>query len=315
MKEVDHNEVFAKLNGSTGPWPRFDSKPQKTTDGTSYLTAPGVVLLAQPTVLQQVIEGFLEGFDPGLEFPAYIDDDDIVSDVETNPNGHSDGATLVKTAGQLCYMSFGPNRTKNDEAQKYIDNVLKSGHGSVLEHAQYSFLLWGADRSFTHELVRHRTGVAFSQVSQRYVDGKVLRFVERPEYQNDDVLHQMFLGRIDRAVLEYDTIAKILVERQLKGDTSLSGEKRTELRKKVNQAARSCLPNETEAPIIFSGNIRALRHVCEMRAAGAADVPIREVTTRIFLAMRHIEPTLFHDYKLFELPDGTYAVATDWRKV
>lgn len=311
-KEVDPADVLNKLGGGdlSDAFPVFDSKPHTTTAGTAYLTVPGVALIMRPALFAQMaaVEPFLSGFPSELDFAQYLTDDPI-------GEGDESGAELVKLAGQLCYMSFGPNCTKNAEAQKYISNILSSGHGSVLEHAQYSFIVWGADRAFTHELVRHRTGVAFSQVSQRYVDGKVLRFVERPEYQNDDWLHARFLTRIDRAVQEYDDLAAHLGKRQLQGDVALSGEKRTELRKKVNQAARSCLPNETEAPVVFSGNVRALRHVCEMRAAGPADVPIREVMTRIFLIMRHIEPTLFNDYKMLEMPDGTYSVQTAWRKV
>jgi thymidylate synthase (FAD) len=309
-KQVDPKEVFARLNGYNIDigHPRFDATPQFTDSRVAYLVQPGVVLLARSNFNVGQLRGFLTGFPEELDFTQYLDDDGV--------GDGEQGAELIKAAGQLCYMSFGPNRTKNAEAQKYINNILSSGHGSVLEHAQYTFLLYGADRSFTHELVRHRTGVAFSQVSQRFVDGHVLRFVERPEYQEDVLLHKMFLSRIDRATAEYNEIARILTAKQMKGlDPALAGEKKTELRKKVNQAARSCLPNETEAPIVFSGNIRALRHVCEMRAAGAADVPIRDVTTRIFLAMQAIEPTLFADYKLYELAGGTYAVATDWRKV
>jgi thymidylate synthase (FAD) len=281
---------------------------QYTPGGVAYFTQPGVLLLAKPLFNNQAIEPFLEQFPPELEFPQYADDQCI-------GDGSEHGAELVKTAGQLCYMSFGPNRSKNADAQKYTNNILSSGHGSVLEHAQYTLLLWGAGRDFTHELVRHRTGVAFSQVSQRYVDGKVLRFVERPEYQQDANLHKMFVTRVDRTTDEYDAVARALVAKQNTGDVALTSEKKTEMRKKVNQAARSLLPNETEAPIVFSGNIRALRHVCEMRAAGAADVPIRNVTTRIFLCMQRIEPTLFNDYKLLEMADGTFAVSTDWRKV
>lgn len=306
MKEADVNEVFWRLGGlvKEDNWPVFVGKREKTANDRAYLTKPGVILLARPQFNAMAIEPFLLQFPDELRFREYLHDDPI-----------EDGAALIKTAGQLCYMSFGPNRTKNSEAQKYIDNILKSGHGSVLEHAQYTLLLYGAGRDFTHELVRHRTGVAFSQVSQRYVDGQVLRFVERPEYQEDATLHERFEVRIDRAAQEYDELAAVLTDRQASGAVELSGEKKTELRKKVNQAARSCLPNETEAPIVFSGNIRALRHVCEMRASGAADVPIREVTTRIFLIMQRIEPLLFHDYKLLELPDGTFCVSTEWRKV
>lgn len=309
MKQVDPAEVFTRLCGdSSNGYPGFDSTPRLTRNRTAYLGQPGVVLLSKPQFRVRGLKGFLDGFPEELQFRSYIDDEPI-------GNTGEDGGELAKTSGQLCYMSFGPNRTKNAEAQKYINNILSSGHGSVLEHPQYTFLIYGAGRDFTHELVRHRTGVAFSQVSQRYVDGLVLRFVERPEYQNDAELHEMFLDRIDRTAADYDELARMLAERQAGGDAALSSGKRTEMRKKVNQAARSSLTNETEAPILFSGNIRALRHVCEMRANGAADVPIRGVTTRIFLAMQRIEPTLFADYKLYELPGGTHAVATDWRKV
>ena len=311
MKTVDPNEVAVKMKIVAGGqlYPAFPSEPRATGTGTPYLTSPGVVLLEKPAVDLSGLRYFLQGFDPELDFMQYLDDD------ATNPVD-GDGTRLVKALGQLCYMSFGPNRLKNADAQKYINNILSSGHGSVVEHAgNYNFLIWGVGRDFTHELVRHRTGVGFSQVSQRYVDGKVLRFVERPEYQADEELHSMFETRVDRIAADYADVAEHLLRRQAAGAAELTGEKRTEMRKKVNQAARSLLPNETEAPIGFSGNARALRHVIEMRSSGAADVPIRLVTTRIFLTMRLLEPKLFNDYKLYELADGTHAVATDWRKV
>lgn len=313
-KAVDPNEVFERLSDSKSYFPACNTQPEFTPAGTPYFTRPGVVMLARPSFDIAALRGFLGGFSDDLQFGEYTEDMPIEGSVGDRYMTNI-GAHLIKTAGQLCYMSFGPNRSKNADAQKYINNIMASGHGSVLEHAQYSFLIYGADRAFTHELVRHRSGVAFSQQSQRYVDGKTLRFVERPEWQRDPTLHAEFETRIDRAVVSYNALAAHLMDRQASGDAQLSGEKRTEMRKKVNQAARSCLPNETEAPIVFSGNIRALRHVCEMRASGAADVPIREVTTRIFLCMRQVEPVLFHDYKLLEMPDGTFAVSTDWRKV
>ena len=315
MKKVDVLEARNKLGCEEDNTPQFTSVMHLTrsTAQIPYFTRPGVALLASPLVYANALEPFLETFDEDLDFRGYSQDAVLAHPAE--PATDMDGTSLIKIAGQTCYLSFGPNRSKSENAQSYVDNILKSGHGSVLEHAQYTFLIWGADRAFTHELVRHRTGVAFSQVSQRYVDGKTLRFVERPEYQRHERLHEMFERRIERAVTEYNEVASILLEEQTKGDVALSSEKKTEMRKKVNQAARSGLPNETEAPIVFSGNIRALRHVCEMRAATPADVPIREVTSRIFLCMQQIEPMLFNDYSMFELPDGTYAVATDWKKV
>ena len=80
----------------------------------------------------------------------------------------TDGERLAEFAGRLCYMSQA-NPAKRP-TREYLDNIKKQGHGSVLEHANYSLLLEGVSRSLTHELVRHRAGFAYSQLSQRYVD-------------------------------------------------------------------------------------------------------------------------------------------------
>ena len=185
---------------------------------------------------------------------------------------------------------------------------------SVLEHANFNFLLYGISRSVTHELVRHRAGAAISQISQRYVCGGVLRFVERPEYQEDEELHRLFEERADRAAAEYETMAERLLERQEGGASTLTADYKTDARKKVQQTARSLLPNETEAPMVFTGNVRALRHIIEMRADAHAESEIRNLALRLFLCLRTADPILFGDYELEELPDGTYTVSTENRK-
>jgi thymidylate synthase (FAD) len=317
MKTIDSDELFERLGGNHkgNGYPALDVKPLRTAvNGIPYFREPGVALYVQPQPCPDALEGFLSGFDEELEFMPYLEDPAIGSEADITGNPEP-GANISKTAGQLCYLSFGPNRTRNAEGAKYHGHIKQVRHGSVLEHPSYTVIVYGADRSFTHELVRHRTGVAYSQVSQRYVDGKTLRFVERPEYQHDNFLHGEFEERIERAAVEYARIAARLVEMQAAGDVTLSGEKRTELRKKVNQAARSALPNETEAPIMFSGNVRALRHVIEMRADGPADLPIRAVGIKLLLIMLKVEPTLFDDYTIVELPDGTFGAQTEHRKV
>ena len=103
------------------------------------------------------------------------------------------GQALTEFAGRLCYLSFGADagmegghktiagRTTN---QDYLANILKTKHGSVLEHAVWSLLLEGVSRSLTHELVRHRAGFGFSQLSQRYVDESEIAFVLPPEIED-----------------------------------------------------------------------------------------------------------------------------------
>ncbi len=262
-------------------------------------------MLARPHTNMAGLEGFLNGFNPELQFSTYLDD----------PTPLPESAQLCKAAGQLCYMSFGPKRTMNQRAKRYFDNLKSSGHGSVFEHATFSFLLYGISRSVTHELVRHRPGLGYSQVSQRYVSGRMLRFVERPEYQTDEQLHALFQQRIDRSAEEYAVLTNRLLEMQQEGVSILSAEARTDLRKKVQQSARSLLPNETEAPIVVTGNARAWRHVIEQRASMHAETEIRALGIRIFLCLRQADPVLFDDYTVEHIADGTYIVKTEFEKV
>jgi len=299
------SELFETSGGTVADgFPAIHSLVFHTGRGTPYLRAPGVVMLARPRTNAAGLAGFLEGFDPDLRFTEYLDD----------PTRLPDSSQLCKIAGQVCYASFGPRRTTNENAAAYFERLTSAGHGSVLEHASFSFLLYGISRSVTHELVRHRAGAGFSQISQRFVAGSVLRFVERPEYQGDEELHRLFEERADRAAAEYGAMADRLLERQEGGDSMLSADYKTDARKKVQQTARSLLPNETEAPMVFTGNVRALRHIVEMRADAHAESEIRNLAVRIFLCLVTADPILFGDYEIGTLPDGTFTVTTEHRK-
>jgi thymidylate synthase (FAD) len=298
-------DLFESLGGAVRDgFPAIHSPVRHTPSGTAYLRSPGVVMLAKPQTNVEGLSGFLEGFDPDLGFPGYLDD----------PTRLPDSSQLCKTAGQLCYASFGPRRTTNENAAAYFGRLTSAGHGSVLEHASFSFLLYGISRSVTHELVRHRAGAGFSQISQRYVSGSVLRFVERPEYQEDEELHRSFEERADRAAAEYEAMAERLLERQEGGAAMLSADYKTDARKKVQQTARSLLPNETEAPMVFTGNVRALRHIIEMRADAHAESEIRNLAVRLYACLYTADPILFGDYTIGDLPDGTHTITTEHRK-
>lgn len=289
-------------------FPVIHSEVYTTQNGTPYLKEPGVVLLSVPQVNLSGLEEFLKSFDkvdPKLRFGQYLEDETRLPPA----------SKLSKVAGQCCYMSFGPKRTMNEKAGEYLDNILSSGHGSVLEHANFTFLFYGVSRSLTHELVRHRAGCAYSQLSQRYVSGKVLRFVERPEYQNDSELHRRFEERIDCFAQEYNALADYLFEKQQGGEVILSGEARTDLRKKVQQCARSVLPNETETIITMTANVRAWRHIINMRASEHAEVEIRRLFFRVGLCLIMVEPILFSDFTIASYPDGTQGTTTPYPKV
>ena len=84
--------------------------------------------------------------------------------------GQDDAQVLVEAAGRRCYKSWAPGLNANvtkvrEDSDAYLRNIVSVKHGSVLEHAQFTFALEGISRVVTHELVRHRVGVAISQES------------------------------------------------------------------------------------------------------------------------------------------------------
>src|SRR6476659_2332370 len=123
----------------------------------------------------------------------------------------TDGERLAEFAGRLCYMSQA-NPAKRP-TREYLDNIKKQGHGSVLEHANYTLLLEGVSRSLTHELVRHRAGFAYSQLSQRYVDESEASFVIPPAVIGDTNLEAQWREQIEQAQRAYVSLVEKLMER------------------------------------------------------------------------------------------------------
>jgi len=213
---------------------------------------------------------------------------------------------LCEAAGRLCYMSFGKGRKTNAE---YLANILESAHGSVLEHAVWNFIIVGVSRSFTHELVRHRAGFGYSQLSQRYVDETTADFVEPDCIAEDPALHAVWLDAIRQSHAAYCRLVDGLARK-------FAAEPDPMLRRKLaRQAARSVLPNATETRIFVTANGRAWRHFIEARANEHAEVEIRKVALQILRILQQESPNLFGDYELVTLPDGTPVARTAHRKV
>jgi thymidylate synthase (FAD) len=217
------------------------------------------------------------------------------------------GEKLIETAGRVCYMSFQRPRPGGNKA--YIGHLLEVGHGSVLEHAVFNLLITGVSRSLTHELVRHRAGFGFSQLSQRFVDESECSFVEPEVIASHPELHRTWLEAVLASQVAYRALADRLTE------TFKDIPDRTLRRKKAREAARSVLPNATETKIFVTANARSLRHFIEMRGDAAADVEIRRLAIAVFKLLEKEAPNLFGDYTLIDLPEGGQAVTTQHRKV
>ena len=257
-----------------------------------YITKPKVYVLGRQVVEADELGRFLS--DEGMLFST---DTSLAAEV------------LTEVAGRTCYMSFGKGRKSN---QEYLENILSSKHGSVLEHAVWSLLFTGVSRSLTHELVRHRAGFGYSQLSQRYVDEGDARYVVPPLYQESKELQEKWQQTIDLVRRAYVELAEATTQYVQQKHPEMPPRDR---RKWARQAARSILPNACETKIFVTGNSRAWRHFLELRGSPHADTEIRLLAVEVCKALKKESPNIFHDIELVDEPDGMPSVRVQHSKV
>jgi thymidylate synthase (FAD) len=257
-----------------------------------YITKPSVYLVGRQLVADGELARFLE--DEGM---AFTTDASAAAEV------------LTEIAGRTCYMSFGKGRKSNRE---YLENILSSKHGSVLEHAVWCLLITGVSRALTHELVRHRAGFGYSQLSQRYVDESEARYVVPPLYQENPELRQKWQQTIECIRKAYAELAEATTQYVQQQHPEMAPRDR---RKWARQAARSILPNATETKIFVTGNSRAWRHFLELRGSPHADTEIRLLAVEVCRVFKKEAPNIFQDIELLDEPDGMPSVRVIHSKV
>ena len=219
----------------------------------------------------------------------------------------TDGERLAEFAGRVCYMS--QHNPAKRSTREYLENIKKQGHGSVLEHANYTLLLEGVSRSLTHELVRHRAGFAYSQLSQRYVDESDASFVVPPAVAGDATLEAAWQTQIEAAQAAYVALVERLMERY--GWIA----DRVHRRKMAREAARAVLPNATETKVVVTANARAWRTMLELRASEGAELEIRRAALAILRLLQAEAPGFFSDFEIYEADDRREAARVIYHKV
>jgi thymidylate synthase (FAD) len=179
---------------------------------------------------------------------------------------------LVYTACRTCYSELDPQeifrRAVEGEVapasmQKLITNVIESGHGSTIEHVVFTFGISGVSRTLSHQLVRHRAGVAFDQQSQRYVKFKgAATMLPGTISDGDPDLRVRYETQVDGALALYGE----MVEAGVPGED-----------------ARFVFPNATRTNLVMTTNLRALIHMSGLRLCTMAQWEIR----RLFQLIRH----------------------------
>jgi thymidylate synthase (FAD) len=271
-QQVSHGEAQ-----QVNPGEAQHGEAQRVSHGEAQQVDPGE---AQHGEAQQVSHGEAQQVNPG----------------EAQRVNH--GELLLEFGGRTCYRSWEPGLNPNvskirTDRREYFANILRSGHGSVLEHANYSFVIRNCSRVFTHELVRHRAGSAFSQESLRYVRLTDIGFRVPPA-----------LEPVREQVL---SIVEQLEEFQVSAAAELGIDQEGvpfHVKKEVTSALRRLAPIGLSTDIVWTANVRTLRHVIEMRTAEGAEEELRLVFDKIARVMQAEAPNLFQDFARQD--DGTW---------
>lgn len=272
------------------------------------IVKPQVFLIGETTVNINAMNALFEGLGPeaALWFrkprEAYR---------EKEKEGHtgtavfeySDGERLCEIAGRLCYKSFGtelnPNLTMvRDNPLAYFKNLIEKGDGSVLEHSSVTFAFLNVSRVFTHELVRHRVGAAYSQESLRFVRLDHFRISELdPILQERPDLNETILAAFDAIEEEYLHAYKQMGWEAMEKDFNL--------KKRMTSLIRRLIPHGLATDIVATFNHRTLRWLLEARTNPGAEIEIRTVFGKVGEILLQSYPLFYQDFETKKLDDGT----------
>lgn len=190
-----------------------------------------------------------------------------------------DGKEILKRIekiGRVCYKS--ESNINDESAKKFVRNIIKNGHESVIEHISISVRVI-CDRGVTHEIVRHRLA-SYSQESTRYCNyssnkfGNELTFINPCFWEKSNKNYKVW----ENSMLQIEKDYMMLISNGAKP-----------------QEARSILPNSIKTEIVMTMNLREWRHFLKLRTSIAAHPQMREIANMIFSKFKDTIPVIFDD--------------------
>jgi thymidylate synthase (FAD) len=268
---------------------------------------PRVILVARPALVPEGVRELMAEY--GHESKAAVS-----AAWRRGPDDESDGDGLAELMGRLCYGSFGRAQGRVGAAE-YMANILAQGHGSVMEHANWSFVVTRASRGYTHQMVRHRAGFAFSQESQHFIRYTPAEGGEPGAPEAAACITGLREGSREAAVAIQACSDAVDAYARLWALVRQSFPEDAKVKKLVSGTARGLLPGAMESRLGFTANARALRHFCELRGQPDNVLDIRLVACDVACIMRSEAPAMFQDVEVGPWEDGEPFVVSSRRKV
>lgn len=182
----------------------------------------------------------------------------------------------VVNAARVSFHKFHEEFQDGDE--KLINYLAKHGHWTPFAHAFLSFRI-KAPIFVARQLVKHQVGLAWNEVSRRYVDDEpefwfpeVWRGkpVNAKQGSSGEVTQEAFANFIDLPVYPKEVVAICL---DLYGDMIQKGY--------APEQARMVLPQNTMTEWIWSGSLAAFARVCKLRLDPHAQQETQDVAFEI----------------------------------
>ncbi|MGL4387880.1 MAG: FAD-dependent thymidylate synthase [Brevinema sp.] len=170
---------------------------------------------------------------------------------------------------RICYDSN--DKITETSREKFLPNLLKSGHTSVFEHSSASFHIQEISRAASHQIVRHRHS-SFSQRSQRYVNEQDFNFVTPSRITENPEAHELYKKVMNDINHYYHQLIELGIKKE---------------------DARFIMPNAAETELVMTANFREWLHVIDMRVSRGAQWEIRKLTTLIWKELYNHAPNIF----------------------
>jgi thymidylate synthase (FAD) len=181
---------------------------------------------------------------------------------------------LPAMAATLTHSKIKPetlDKTSGKEQLAVLEQVLKLGHTSVIEHASFTFAISDVSRSLTHQLVRHRIA-SYSQQSQRYVNLNEPNYVIPPSIEKNKRTKKAYEETMEAIWAHYNKLLELKIPAE---------------------DARYVLPNGTCTNIMVTMNARSLLNFFELRCCLHAQWEIRLLANKMLQEVKKVAPLIF----------------------
>jgi thymidylate synthase (FAD) len=245
-----------------------------------------IYLISRPAIDERALAAFLN---------------DEGQDWKRTPHS-TDAEDIAEIAGRICHMSFGCKQVSTSN-RDFAENLIAKQHESVLEHATWTFIATGITRSLTHQIVRHRIGFSYSQMSQQFNDQTGLKFLLPPGFEGDENIKSE-LEKVERSSRDAYSNIKKSIESYHSITSAEDAKRNRDVMKLMRTAARAVLPNCIETKLVFSANARSLRHFLKLRGSLVWDIEMRLFCNELLSIMKQEASNLFRDFITYQHEDG-----------